>query len=124
MKMLLFAAPVLLSLSGCGFGAINTSAIPASPAAAAETTALDEQAALSVELAYKAARLVVETATDAGLIKGPLAARLAGYDAQAYRATLAVRAAYRAGNSANYITAIQEARSAIAAVLDAAKGDA
>lgn len=118
MKRFMIFAP--LALAGCA----AIPAVPSSPAAVADQSALDEQAALSVELAYKAARLVVETGVDGGLIKGTLATRIAAYDRRAYAAVIGVRSAYEAGNADGYLSAVQEARAAITAILTAVQGDA
>lgn len=115
MKRLMFLAAASLALSGCSFGGLTS--VPAAPAEVADRTILDEQGALAVELAYKAARMAVETAVDAGAIKGEAAARLAELDNAAYAAVLAARRAYRAGNAVSYGAALAEARGAITDIL-------
>jgi len=112
MKRLAFLLP--LALGACQF---PFSAVPASPSAVASKTTLDEQAALSVELAYKAARTAVEVAVDAKLIKGDRAKQFADLDNKAYAAVKAVRAAYNAGNATDYQTGLSEARLAVADLL-------
>lgn len=114
MKRFTFLAA--LALAGCTPGGIAS--IPDSPAAVANSTTLDEQGALAAELAYKAARIAVETGVDAGAIKGATATRFAALDSKAYAALGKVRAAYRAGNAATYASALTEARSAVSALLD------
>ena len=113
----LIALCLPLALMACGgvTGVINS--IPASPAAVADSTVLDEQGALAAELAYKAARVAVETAVDAGLIRGPAAAKIAKLDRQAFAALGVVRKAYAAGNAASYASALTAARSAISDLL-------
>lgn len=103
-----------LALAGCGPLA---STLPPAPAAVADRTTLDESAALTAELAYKAARVSVETGVDAGFIKGATAAKVATLDSAAYAALGKVRAAYRAGNASTYSSALTEARGAISALL-------
>lgn len=116
---LLMAAMVLVLLSGCaGLGSV---ASPPPPVELANRTVLDEQGALAVELAYKAARLAGETAVDAGLVKGATAQRVAALDLQAYSAVLAVRQAYRAGNAASYAEALVRGQSAITELIAAMK---
>lgn len=106
-----------LLLAGCGPMLSAIGLVPPAPVAVAQTTKLDEQVALSVELAYKGARLAVSTGIKAGLIKGPLAGRIAAADDAAYKAVLTVRAAYDAGNAASYDIAAERARAAIADVI-------
>lgn len=80
---------------------------------AADKTVLDEQVAISVELAYQAAVLGVSTVTKAGMVKGALAEKLLDADRVAYQAVLAVRAAYDTGNARSYAEAATSAHSAI-----------
>ncbi|WP_310534613.1 lipoprotein [Novosphingobium sp.] len=119
MKRILLALVATLALAGCSFGSVASA--PPPPAELANRTVLDEQAALAVELAYKATRLAGETALDAGLIKGDTARRLADIDMRAYSAVLAVRAAYRAGNAETYTQALIQARAVIAEVVAATR---
>lgn len=111
--LLVFAALVItappLALSGC-----------ATPTAPATQSVVDEKVAIGVNAAYKAFRISVETGVNAGLIKGPLAGRLADIDNRAYQAVLLVDAAYRAAqisptadNLAAYYAAAREAYSII-----------
>ncbi len=110
--------PVSLVMSGCaGFS------LPTTPSDAANGTILDERAALSVELAYKAQAKLLETAVDAGLLKGNRAAVAATFDIRAKSAVDAVRAAYDAGNAQSYNAAIDEARSAIEAAVNTISGE-
>ena len=114
-KLFLFAlAP--LTLAACDLNP------PVSPGQVARRTVLDEQAALGVELAYKAFRTALEVAVDAGVLRGERAAQVAALDNRAYAAVQAVRAAYRAGNAASYTQAVSDARAAINAALAAVKG--
>lgn len=114
--MLLAAAFALTPLTACDFGST------ASPASVANTTILDEQVAVSIELAYKAARTALETGVDAGLIKGELATKVALADNKAFAATQAVQQAYKAGNASNYASAAIQAQAAIRDLLAAIKG--
>jgi hypothetical protein len=117
MKRLLFAAMCCaLLLGGCGPANLLAS-IPPAPVAAADKTVLDEQGMLAAELAYKGARIAVETGVDTGLIKGATAAKVAGYDNAAFAALGKVRAAYRAANASSYSAALSEARTTIGALL-------
>lgn len=109
----LIALALISALSACG----SISTIPPAPASVADQTTLDEQGALAAELAYKAARVAIETGVDAGFIRGAAAARIAALDAKAYAALGVVRRAYEAGNAASYATALTSARSAVAELL-------
>lgn len=111
MRLILLA--LLCALPACG----PISTIPPAPGAMADKTVLDEQGALAAELAYKAARVAIETGVDAGLIRGATAARVAALDAKAYAALAVVRQAYRAGNATSYAGALTTARAAIADLL-------
>ena len=114
MKRLLLL-PLVLMLASCGplLAGFAAPQIPP-PVQIANATTLDEQGALGVELAYKAARIAIEVGVDAGLIKGERAARLAVIDDKAYAAVRVARRAYQAGNAADYVTALSQARLAIA----------
>jgi len=116
--MKFFAVLAALALGACAPGGLAS--VPPSPGSAADQTVLDEQGALAAELAYKAARVAVETGVDAGIIRGASAARFAALDAQAYAALGRVRTAYRIGNARSYADALTEARSAITALLSLA----
>lgn len=118
MRRLAFAciAASLLSVSAC-------TTIPVAPVTVAQTSVLDEQGAIGVELAYKAARLAVETAVGAGLIKGQRAVTVAQLDNRAFAAVTAVRAAYRTGNAVNYAAALLDAQRTVAALLTATGGN-
>jgi hypothetical protein len=113
--VLLAALAASMTLSGCA--GLSAFAPPTAPAVVANRTVLDEQALLALELAYKAARLVVETGVDAGAIHGDTAAKIARFDDTAYKALGAARLAYAAGNAADYGTALREGRDAISAIL-------
>lgn len=101
---------MVASLSACG----PLSAPPASPGTVADATTLDERAAIAVESAYLGAGALVEAATDAGLIKGALAARVDALDARAASWIGLARRAYDAGNAGSYMQALEEAKAAIA----------
>ena len=111
MKRLILAG-LAIALSGCGLLTLPAG-IPAAPAAVANTTVLDEQAALGVELAYKAERIALETAVDAGRLTGARATQAATLDDKAFAAVKVARRAYLAGNATDYATAIAQARLAV-----------
>lgn len=94
-----FALVVLLPfvLAGC---AIRSGAVPVTfPAAPLAKTTLDERGLLALELAYKAARIGLETAVDAGQVKGERARWLAELDRKAYAFVRAARTVREAGNA-------------------------
>jgi hypothetical protein len=111
-------ALLCLGLAACG----PLNSLPPAPAALADKTLLDEQSALSVELAYQAEALTLRTALRSGLLTGDAATRAAALDNRAYAAVTAVRAAYDAGNASGYAEALLNARQAIAATLTLLKG--
>lgn len=116
MNRLYLALAAPLALSGCA----TVGNLPEAPVEVADSTVLDEQSMLAIEVAYKAAGLAIEAAVDAGIIRGEAATRVASLDRGAYEAVLAVRAAYRAGNATSYANALTEARSAVSGLLDLA----
>jgi hypothetical protein len=99
-----------------------TTDIPA-PNTVADATVLDERAAIGVELAYRGWRIAVETAVEAGIIRGERAAAFAETDRRLYAAVRAARAAYGAGNAADYAAAVDQANAAIAQALAAIRGN-
>ena len=111
-RHLLACLALSLAITACA-----TTGLPSSPGAVASQTVKDEQAILAVELAYKAARLSIETGVDAGLIKGERATQFAALDNRAYSAVQIARDAYAAGNAADYVAAVARARSAVEAML-------
>jgi len=114
-----FLIATSLALCACAVPgtAPSDGSLPNAPGDLADATLLDEQAALSVELAYQAAGAAVKTAVDAGVLHGDAADQVAALDRQAYRAVRAVRDAYDAGNADSYAEAAIIARKHIAALL-------
>lgn len=94
-------------------GMMSACAMVPGPAVYANKTVLDEKAMLTAEIAYKAETVVIQTGVDAGVIKGPLAAKIAVIDNKAYLALLSARAAYAAGNSAGFAEAVGNAQAAV-----------
>lgn len=117
MKLLMI--PLAMALSACNPLAIPTP--PASPSAVANTTKLDEQAAISVELAYQAANRAVFFASRAGVLSADAKLRAADADNIAYKAVLGVRAAYDAGNATSYGAASVKAQQAVTTMLSITK---
>lgn len=102
-----------LGVTACG----ALSAIPPSPASAANATVLDEQGALGVELAYQAAALSLRTGLRTGFIKGETAQKAAAADTKAYGAVRRVRDAYDAANATDYGEALARARESVGALI-------
>lgn len=121
-RLIMLAALTALSVAACAPLA-TTVPVPSAPVELADKTTLDEQAALSVEVAYRAAVLAAEVAVDSGLLKGEAAARVAVIDQKAYRAVQAVRAARAAGNATNYAAAVVNARTAVDDIVSLIKGE-
>lgn len=122
MKRIALVIAAAASLVACTPGSTGLGGLPAAPEQVADRVVLDEQAAIGVELAYKALRTAIEVATDAGLIRGPRATQMATLDNRAYTLVQSTRAAYRAGNAAGYATAAAEARAAIDQAISAIRG--
>lgn len=101
----------VLPLAACD--TLNTGQVPA-PSSVANASKLDEQAAVTAHLGYKAFRIAVETGIGAGLIKGELAGRIATVDNQLYSALQAVDAAYATGNAASFDAALRNFNSTLA----------
>ncbi len=112
MRKLIFL-PALLALSGCAGLAPLLLGAPASPAAVANKTTLDETALRLAETAYAAERTAIDTAADAGLLTGQNAAKAASLDNKAYAALGLARRAYSAANAADYADAISQLRDAV-----------
>lgn len=122
MRKLIIACCAALALSGglsgCGALPLLTGLQPPSaPVALADRTTLDEQGLTALELAYKGGRMAAEAGVDLGLIRGEVALKVAALDDKAFRALGAARAAYRAGNAADYRTALGEGQAAITGIL-------
>ncbi len=112
----LITAAAAFCLCACtGLGAVSS--LPPNPGTVADQTTLDERGAIAVEIAYQAAAQATEALTDAGLIDGAAAVRVAEIDRKAFAAVQAARRAYDVGNAASYADAIREARAEIAALL-------
>ena len=109
-----------LALSGCGPMLAMMSA--GSPSSVSSKTSVDEQAALSVELAYQVSAQLILTAAKAGLLDdATVKARVRDADNRAYKAVLAARAAYRASNAVEYGSAAAESRAAISEIVSLLK---
>lgn len=117
MRKMILAGLLALSLSGCGALPMLLGSVPPAPVAVADRTVLDEQALTGLELAYKAGRIAVELAVDAGFIRGEVALKVARLDEAAFKALGVARTAYRAGNAESYNVALREGQATIAALL-------
>lgn len=115
-RLALAIAALSLGLGAC------TPTPPLTPSSVANQTKLDEQVGLTVTLAYTAAARAAALAIKTGLVKDKATiARIGELDKRAYAAVLGVRAAYQAGNATDYLSALTQARTAIAALLGAAR---
>lgn len=105
----------------CSPGQSGTAAgsMPSGPAALANSTTLDEKAAITAETAYSAASLLGAKLADAGLIDR---AKFRAADQTGYTALLAVRAAYKAGNADGFAAAILQLNAAVMDIKSIAKG--
>lgn len=113
MKRLIFCAALALAMPGC----TTMAALPATPAAAANQTVLDEKGAIGVELAYTAAAKASSLAIRSGVVTDrETIARIGQLNERAYAAVKAVRAAYDAGNATGYLAAFTDAKLAIAQI--------
>ena len=117
MKRLIQMAAAALSLSACA----TFPSVPAAPVEVANRTTLDETGDRGVQLAYKAARIAMETLVDAGKIKGANALRVDALNTKAFQLSQAVHKAYLAGNSTSYTAAKDQAMAAVAEFLAALK---
>lgn len=110
-KIILALALASLPLSACTtLGSLLTS----SPSVIANSTKLDEQFALTANLAYKGWVKLVEVGIVSGQIKGTTATKIAALDNELYSALQTVDAAYASGNSANYLTAYRHFQDVLA----------
>ena len=113
-----------LTVSACGTLGTIGNVVTHGPVVVADQSKLDEQLGLSLTLAYtaasKGAALAINTAD---LIGKPFSTatvkRIGELDAAAFAAVTAVRQAYLAGNSSNYLAAISQARQAVTNLLGA-----
>jgi hypothetical protein len=109
--MMFFAAPLLalslVALPGCA-------TLQQGPRAAADQTMLDEQVSIAVEASYQAAAQILLAQVKAGKLTGVELEKAEAYEAKAFAAVLAMRAAYDAGNSADFNAALSNALRAVA----------
>ena len=113
--------PAVLALAACNPGVLGPIL---SPSAIADRTKIDEQAGITVTLAYTAAARAATLAIRTGMVKDRATiARIGELDTRAFRAVDAVRAAYNAGNSSAYVDALTQANAAIGELLASFKGN-
>lgn len=146
----LMAPAMALCLSGCAplLGMLTAglpASVPASPAAVADKTTLDEKGALGLETAYSAAARLATVAFKVGIVAPSKDAdvkranfcqlvlaglavvtdrggQVAALDCKAYSALQKVRAAYDAGNATSYAAAFEQAKRLIESFSDASQG--
>jgi hypothetical protein len=119
----MFAVLALVALTACGplaaIGQIATN----TPSSLADRTVIDEQAGITITLAYtaasKAAALAIPIAVATGAMSPATVRRIGELDNAAFAAVMAVRQAYLAANAASYGAALKQANAAITALLSA-----
>lgn len=108
-------------LSACG-PTLNTGLIPG-PNVVTDRTKADEQAGITVTLAYVAASKLAGLLIETGVIKDKaLIQRIGLLDRQAFDAVSAVRAAYDTGNATSYAEALTRANVALKSFNDLLPG--
>lgn len=122
MRKTIFALCTALALSACGVASMLTG-IPTSPSAVADRTKVDEQAGITVTLAYTAASKAAALAIRTGLVTSAATIKRIGeLDTKAYAAVVAVHDAYKAANAASYGAAIAKANAVIGELVALAGG--
>ena len=115
------ACILILPLMGC---AGIQRAVPSSSAQVADQVTIDEQAALTLTLAYTAAARSAALAIETGIVRDPVTVRRIGeLDQRAFAAVKTAERAYRAGNADSYAIALSEAREAVSTFLGNVKGE-
>lgn len=114
--MIHFIAPLGIALVALG-GCAQLTQIAPPPDAIADMTTVDERGSLAIEVAWRAAGAALEAAVDSGRLTGAAAAKADRIDARAERFVGLARAAYDAGNAADYMAAIAQAKPLIAELL-------
>lgn len=107
--MIHFAAPLGIALVALG-ACTSLPQIAPPPAAIADMTTLDERSSLAIEVAWRAAGAALEAAVDSGRLTGDAAAQADRLDAKAGHFVGLARAAYDAGNAADYAAALRQAK--------------
>lgn len=104
-----------LALTACTTTALD---LP-SPAEVSERTVIDEQAGLSITLAYTAAAKAASVAIRTGQLSPATVKKIGEVNVRAKRLVDATRAAYLAGNAKNYATSLSQANVALSDFLKA-----
>lgn len=89
-----------------------------SPATYANTTTIDERAGIEAETAYSAFALAANLAVNSGLVHGTTATNLANLDNKLYSLIQLERTAYKAGNAADYNSAVAQINTLVVQGLD------
>lgn len=131
------APPITLHKSGSGKSGATVAALAAlflvggctgtlppptaGPGALADSTTLDERGNMTVEIAYQLGAIALKAMLDNDALSDEAATVALQRERDAYRAVLAVRQAYDAGNATTYLPAVLAANDAITALLAALK---
>jgi len=102
---------------------VSCAPMAGTPTELANTTIVDERAALGVETLYKGWVAMVDTALDLDLLRGERAARVEALDKDIYAAVQVARQAYDAGNAASYADATARVTALIATASALIQGD-
>lgn len=109
--ILAIAAFLAVPLTAC------QTVIPTTPVIVANSTVLDEKAALAIETAYAASARTAALLIKTGVIKDTATiATIGKLDNQAYAAVKLSREAYNAGNASSYAAALPQALTAVRAL--------
>lgn len=101
-----------LALGACNGAPVG---VPSAPAEVANQTKVDEQAALGAEVLYTTASTFGNTLSRTGVVDR---VKFQALDARAYNALLIVRNAYRAGNSADFVSGLAQLNALVAEIRD------
>lgn len=99
-----------LALAACN---VPIASIPTSPVEVANSTTIDDSAAIAVESLNKAWLTLIDVGINAGVIKGDTATKVLAIDDRITQAITAARLAYAAGNAETFTEALRKLRAAV-----------
>lgn len=106
MRKLLLALAICAALPACA-------TMPLAPADVANATVLDEKVGIAATVGYTAASTLGNRLSRLGVIPR---AQFQALDQRGYDAVIAIRAAYLTGNATSYFEAVEQAKTATAAI--------